>query len=139
CMRGLRRLRLCPADVVIGGEHLFLKAHNRCFPSTPWVYQPHSLLVDEEIKSYCLPPAMQRVTRWLYGSLQRWTLNHANQTVRFTQKACEALLVHYGKSVNPRFVVNPQGMDLPTQAQESRAKGVRLLWVGQLIPRKRID
>src|SRR5213592_3131982 len=32
CARGLVRLQLEPADVVIGGEHLFLKPHRRRFP-----------------------------------------------------------------------------------------------------------
>ena len=61
-----------PADVVIGGEHLFLKEHCRRFPQTPWVYLPHSLLVDQEIRSYNLPPLMRWISTTLYVRLQRW-------------------------------------------------------------------
>ena len=50
CHQGLLELDLPPADVVIAGEHLFLKAHARRFPQTPWVYLAHSLLVDQEIR-----------------------------------------------------------------------------------------
>src|SRR5262249_48960735 len=125
--------------VVIGGEHLFIKAHNQLFPETPWVYQPHSLVVDQEIKSYKLPWVMEKITQWLYSSLQRWALNRAQRTVRFTRQACEALLARYGARISPRFVVNPQGTELPPPPEEIRkGKILRLLWVGQLIPRKRI-
>src|SRR5262249_54499387 len=125
--------------LVIGGEHLFLKAHNRIFPETPWIYQPHSLLVDQEIKSYHLPWLMEKVTQWLYCSVQRWALKRADRTVRFTRQACEALVARYGSKVKPRFVVNPLGVDLPAIREKTgTAQGVRLLWVGQLIPRKRI-
>src|SRR5262249_38517423 len=95
CARRLAALGLPPADLVIGGEHLFLKAHNRIFPETPWIYQPHSLLVDQEIKSYHLPWLMEKVTQWLYCSVQRWALKRADRTVRFTRQACEALVARY--------------------------------------------
>src|SRR5436305_14670271 len=55
--RALDRLPLGPVEVVVGGEHLFLKRHQRRFPQTPWIYLPHSLLVDQEIRSYNYPPS----------------------------------------------------------------------------------
>jgi glycosyltransferase involved in cell wall biosynthesis len=138
--RGLQRLPLPPADVVIGGEHLFLKPHHRRFPETPWVYLPHSLLVDQEIRSYNFPPFMQWVSTALYVRLQRWALNHATRTLRFTEMSCDALLERYGRRVRPRFFVNPQATELPPPEEKPPGDGtLRLLWVGQLIVRKRID
>jgi glycosyltransferase involved in cell wall biosynthesis len=140
CGRGLLAAGLPPADVVIGGEHLFLRAHRRAFPATPWVYQPQSLLVRHEIESYGLPPAMERATLGLYERIQRWALGAAQRTCRFTRAACRALAEYYGDAARPRFVVNPQGIDLPERPSGRPDAGpVRLLWVGQLIPRKRID
>jgi glycosyltransferase involved in cell wall biosynthesis len=138
--RGLARLELPPADIVIGGEHLFLKEHCRRFPQTPWVYLPHSLLVDQEIRSYNLPLLMRWVSATLYVRLQRWALNRADRTLRFTEMSCAALRKRYGRSVRPRFFVNPQATELPPGVEQRPADAtVRLLWVGQLIARKRID
>jgi glycosyltransferase involved in cell wall biosynthesis len=139
CTRSLARLPLPAADVVIGGEHLFLKAHYRKFPQTPWIYLPHSLVVDQEIGSYHMPPLMQWVSTRLYVHLQRWALNHAQRTLRFTDLACDALRQRYGHSIHPRFVVNPMGVELAEVVERPSGGPVRLLWVGQLIPRKRID
>ncbi len=140
CGRSLARSRVAPVDVVIGGEHLFLKAHRRLFPGTPWIYLPHSLVVDQEIRGYGLPPAMELVTTRFYVHLQRWALNHADRTLRFTRQACDSLTARYGRGVDPRYVVNPMGIELPDPPPREPAGGpIRLVWVGQLIPRKRID
>src|SRR5690242_7199600 len=61
CSRSLRRARLSAPDIVIGGEHLFLREHARMFPGVPWIYLPHSLLLHHEIDSYQLSPTV----RWL--------------------------------------------------------------------------
>jgi glycosyltransferase involved in cell wall biosynthesis len=140
CSRRLFELELPPSDLVIAGEHFFLKAHGRMFPRTPWIYLPHSLVVSQEIQSYQYPPIMNWVSHRVYEHLQLWALNHANRTLRFTQQSCDALLAHYGASVRPHFVVNPMGIDLPQNYQcRPPASPVKILWVGQLIPRKRID
>jgi glycosyltransferase involved in cell wall biosynthesis len=140
CGRGLARLPLPEADVVIGGEHLFLRAHRRLFPRTPWLYLPHALVVDQEIRSYGLPGLMHWATTHLYVWLQQWALNHADRTLRFTETACAALRQRYGRSVQPRFAVNPMGVEVPEATPRAPIAGpVRLLWVGQLIARKRID
>jgi glycosyltransferase involved in cell wall biosynthesis len=140
CARALHRLPLLDVDIVIGGEHLFLKPHRRRFPRTPWLYLAHSLLVDQEIRSYQLPPLMNWISTRQYVRLQRWALHHATRTLRFTQMACDAIVKRYGRSVRPRFVVIPQATDLPGTVERTPSEGpVRLLWVGQLIPRKRID
>jgi glycosyltransferase involved in cell wall biosynthesis len=140
CSRGLARLSLPPADVVIGGEHVFLKAHRCLFPRTPWIYLPHSLVVDQEIRSYNLSPLQHWVTSALYVHLQRWALRHADRTLRFTHHAARALETRYGRSVGARYAINPMGIELPDQSPRTAGGGgLRLLWVGQLIPRKRID
>ena len=139
CHRGLLQLDLPPADVVIAGEHLFMKAHARRFPQTPWVYLPHSLLVDQEIASYNLPKFLEVVTHRLYVRLQEWALRHATRTMRFTRLACDALTKRY-PSIQPRYFINPMATEMPPWApRPPAAQPVRLLWVGQLIPRKRIE
>jgi glycosyltransferase involved in cell wall biosynthesis len=138
--RRLRKLDLAPADVVVAGEHLFLKAHWKMFPQTPWIYLPHSLVVAQEIENYRLPAVMHWITLCLYEKLQRWALNHANCTLRYsTQKSCEALVSHYGRAVHPRFVINPVGIDLPQYSIKRCGDPVRLLTVSQLIYRKGLD
>lgn len=138
--RNFAQLHLSRVDVTIGGEHLFLQAHRQRFPDVPWVYLPHSLVVDQEIRGYGLPPLMSSITIQLYSYLQRWAMNHADCTVRFTRRACESLLQRYGRAVNPVFEVNPMGIELPDPIEHRGPRdAVRLLWVGQLIPRKRID
>jgi glycosyltransferase involved in cell wall biosynthesis len=137
--RGLLETNLPEADVVIGGEHLFLKAHAQRFPSTPWIYLPHSMLVDHEIGSYNLPGLLAFVTRSLYVHLQKWALRSAARTMRFTVMACTALTHRY-PTVQPRFFVNPMATEMPPVGSRRRDGGpVRLLWVGRLVPGKRID
>jgi glycosyltransferase involved in cell wall biosynthesis len=139
CHRGLLELDLPPADIVIAGEHLFMKAHARRFPQTPWVYLPHSLLVDHEITSYKLPKLLEIVTQRLYVHLQEWALRHATRTMRFTRLACEVLTKRY-PGIEPRFFINPMATEMPAALpRRGASQPVRLLWVGQLIPRKRID
>ena len=139
CYHRFFELDLPPADVVIAGEHLFLKPHARRFPDTPWVYLAHSLLVDQEIRSYNLSALMYWATRSLYVHLQKWALRRATRTMRFTRVACEALTQRY-PGIRPRFFINPMATEMPPLAtRPPAAPPVRLLWVGQLIPRKRIE
>jgi glycosyltransferase involved in cell wall biosynthesis len=138
--RMLAETRLPDADIMIGGEHLFLKGHQQSFPSMPWMYLPHSLTVSHEIRSYRLPPVMHFVTSRLYKKLQVCALNQADRTLRFTQRGCDALLQHYGRTIHPRFAIIPLGVELPVQeAAINTEKEVRLLSVGRLAYSKRID
>jgi glycosyltransferase involved in cell wall biosynthesis len=140
CRRRLLQAALARPDIVVAAEHFFMTAHARRFPETPLLYLPHSLLVDEEIKSYELPPSAHVVTNYLYVRLQKWGLRHATRTVRFTQQACDAMRARYGAQIRSPFFVNPMGTDIPELGTGSENMGVvRLLWVGQLIARKRID
>lgn len=141
CSRQIAGSSLAPADVVIAGEHLFLKGHAKKFPRTPWIYLAHSLVVDQEIKSYNLSPIAHRVSTWTYTSLQRWAMTNATRTLRFTHQACTALDERYGPSVRARYFVNPMGVELPDLGNRAidANREVRFLWVGQLIARKRID
>jgi glycosyltransferase involved in cell wall biosynthesis len=139
CSSRIVQVPMDPPDVVIAAEHLFLKAHARRFPHTPWLYLPHSLLVDHEIRSYQLPPFLSWVTRSLYVHLQKWALQHATRTMRFTRMACDALAKRY-PDIQPRFFINPMATEMPPSVTRTPDNlPVRLLWVGQLIPRKRID
>ena len=139
CSKAVARLALPPADVVIGGEHLFLKSHARRFPNTPWIYLAHSLLVDQEIRSYNMSRSMDWATRALYVHLQKWALRRATRTMRFTRVACSALTQRYPR-IRPRFFINPMATEMPPLTpRPPAAPPARLLWVGQLIPRKRID
>lgn len=141
CSRELLARPLPPADVVVGGEHLFLKAHRRKFPGTPWIYLPHSMVVAREIAGYGLPRSMHVVANQVYGRLQRWALRHANLTLRFTRRACQVMAEHYGGSLQPRFVVNPIGIDLPenSSVKPPGETELRLLILGRLIPSKGVD
>ena len=140
CTAQLHKIKLASPDLVIGGEHLFLRAHWLRFPRTPWIYLPHSLVVSQEIRSYELPPMLNLVASRVYNKIQRWALNTADRTLRFTDYGCKALSTHYGASIRPRFTVNPMGIDVPSVAEPKPiACPLKILWVGQLIPRKRID
>jgi glycosyltransferase involved in cell wall biosynthesis len=140
CTAQLRKISLASPDLVIGGEHLFLKAHWLRFPRTPWIYLPHSLVVSQEIQSYELPPTLNWAASQVYNGIQRWALNNADRTLRFTNYGCKALSTHYGASIRPRFTVNPMGIDVPSVVEPKPiAYPLKILWVGQLIPRKRID
>ncbi len=140
CRRRLLHATLSRPDVVVAAEHFFMTPHARRFPETPMLYLPHSLLVGEEIKSYNLPTSAHVLTNHLYVRLQKWGLRHATRTVRFTQQACDAMRARYGPLIRSPFFVNPMGTDVPEPGTRSDQTGpVRLLWVGQLIARKRID
>ena len=129
-----------PPDVVVGAEHLFLQGHHRLFPDTPWIYLPHSLVVSQEIRGAGFTTSARLVAGRFYQNLQVWALNHADRTLRFTRSACETLRKQYGSSIQPRFAVNPMGIDIPYDHPRRPGSGpVRLLWVGQLIPWKRIN
>jgi glycosyltransferase involved in cell wall biosynthesis len=138
--RELKRLDMGPADVAIGGEHLFLRAYRWRFPQTPLIYVPHAPVAAKEINRYDLPPTMAWITSVLYGRMQRWALNDADRTLRFTHLGCDILKFYYGDSIRPRFVVNPVGFELPSLRRKERVGDeVRLLSVGRLVPWKRID
>jgi glycosyltransferase involved in cell wall biosynthesis len=140
CSRQLRHKSLSRPDIVIGGEHLLLRPHAAMFAKTPMIYHPHSFTVDQEIEGYGLPRGMKYVTRSVYRRAQRWALNHADRTMRFTKTACDALQQAYGVSVHPRFVINPMGIELPdeTPCGASRDGHTTLLCLGTLIPRKNV-
>src|SRR5947207_8899 len=82
---------------------------------------------------YHLATLMRWISTALYVHLQRRALNRADRTLRFTEMSCDALLRRYGRSVRPRFFVNPQATELPPPpGARPHADVVRLLWVGQL-------
>ena len=138
--REFMNLNIPPADVVICGEHLFLRPHFYRFPQVPFIYLPHAPVAPTEIRQYDLPPFMSWITCHFYSYLQRWGLNHSDRTLRFTRVGCEMLEAYYGERISPRFIVNPVGFDPPQVLSKiSTEKEVRLLSVGRLVPWKRID
>jgi glycosyltransferase involved in cell wall biosynthesis len=138
--REFMRLDIPPANIVIGGEHLFLRAYHRRFPQTPLIYVPHAPVAPQEIQHYGMPPSMCWITKQLYSYLQQWALIHADRTLRFTHVACQMLTAYYGSSISARFVVNPVGFDLPElSGVKSVKQEIRFLSVGRLLPWKRID
>lgn len=140
CRKHFWNLSLGPADVVVAGEHFFAREHAIRFPETPWIYLPHSMVVDQEILGYRLPKGMHWATTQLYGRLQRWSLRHATRILRFSRQACQVLVDHYGVTDRSRFVVNPMGVTIPDRVPDRIVSSrVRLLFVGQCIPRKRLD
>jgi glycosyltransferase involved in cell wall biosynthesis len=139
---GLAAASLSRPDVVIGGEHLFLRTHQRRFATVPWIYFPHSFTVDNEIDGYQLAPGDRQITLAVYRHIQRWALRSASCTVRFTRLGVEALKARYRVAVHARYVVNPVGIEIPGGASERQPFGdrpVRLLSMGGLIYRKGLD
>lgn len=140
CARALRAANLAPPDMVIGGEHLFLKAHFHRFPRTPWIYLPHALSVSEEIRHCHFPPVLHSTSLLLYRHLQRWALQRSSCTMRFTVSASEFLDRAYGSRFGSRFVVNPMGVDIPQMHSRPGGSAVpRLLAVGRLTHVKGFD
>lgn len=138
CTRLIRSAPLEAPDITIGGEHLFLKAHARRFPGRPWLYLPHSLLIEHEIRGSDLNPVTERLMLALYSRLQAWALDHASRTARFTRYGCDVLQDSYGRAPAAAFWVNPIGVDIPGVASPAREPDTcRLLLVGSLNDRKR--
>ncbi len=134
--REFHRLPLDAPDLMIGPEHLLLRAHARRFPDVPWIYLPHSVTTDDEILRYGLPPRMERRTLDHYRQVQKWALDAATRTGRLTHRGCGILQKTY-PDARPTFFVNPAGVDAPAMSHPVGTRGdVRLLSVGALYPRK---
>ena len=140
CRRRLRAMKLDQPDVVIAGEHLFLPDHPKLFPTVPWVYLPHSLVLSHEIGGYGMPRRIRERMLRIYRRIQQWALEHADRTLRFTKYGCKVLTDDYGGAIQPRYEVNPFGVHLPNSVTSCENKPVpNVLAVGSLIPGKRID
>ena len=130
-------------DIVIATEHLFLKAHAKRFPRTPWLYLAHSLVIAHEIDSYGMTGLQHRLTRNFYIKQQLWALRHSSTIVRFNQSATNALQSFYGAdTLQAPILINPTGIDIPDIAIEKRRfdadSPLRLLFVGRLVASKNL-
>lgn len=130
-------------DIVIGTEHLFLKAHAKRFPRTPWLYLAHSLVIAHEIDSYGMSGLRHRLTRNFYIKQQMWALRNSSTIVRFNQSATDALQQFYGAdALQAPILINPTGIDVPeTIVSENPGKAgdpLRLLFLGRLVASKNL-
>lgn len=138
--RELRSLPLNSPDVAIVGDALLAKAYRSAFPHVPLVYVPHSLVAPIEIRSYGYQSRWQeRTEAWLYERHERWLLNEAAATIRFTETACDTMRSHYGDRIQPRFRVFPPATDLPSLRPKPAGRStVGLLFVGRLVESKNV-
>jgi glycosyltransferase involved in cell wall biosynthesis len=130
-------------DIVIGTEHLFLKAHAKRFPRTPWLYLAHSLVIAHEIDSYGMTGLQHRLTQHFYIKQQMWALRNSSTIVRFNQSATNALQQFYGaEALQAPILINPTGIDAPeTTLKDSSVETdgpLRLLFVGRLVASKNL-
>lgn len=141
--RDLSAAPLDEPDIVIGTEHLFLKAHAKRFPRTPWLYLAHSLVIAHEIDSYGMNGLQHRLTRNFYIKQQMWALRHSSTIVRFNQSTTNALRDYYGtEALRAPILINPTGIDASKETFSARLMNdgspLRLLFVGRLVASKNL-
>ncbi len=129
------RARLDAPDICISAEHFFAAGHYYKFPKVPWVYLPHSRLIEEFVPTQYMGLA-RRLARPTAIMLQRWALRHATTTMRFHEASRKVMVDRYRLRPDHPFFINPQGVALPAaDAMERRARPpqtLRLLTVSAL-------
>lgn len=134
-------------ELIIGSSQQMIWAHRKAIKRTPFIYLPHSLVASQEIPTYSDASFVQRnLTCRVFDEIERWALNHADRTVRFTHAGCEALAMHYGSRISPRFEVIPPPVDLlddltvglSDRTNKADCSEVNLLSVGRLVGSKNI-
>jgi glycosyltransferase involved in cell wall biosynthesis len=143
CTRAIGRLPLGQADLAIGLEHMMLRPHARKYPRTPWVYVPLSWIAPVEIESYALRGSAAFFAKRKFHAVQRWSLQRANFTMRFTSKSCDALTAYYDGVLKtpPRYVINDMPIELPAMSvrRVASAPTIRFLTVGRVTDTKNIN
>ncbi|MBI1180270.1 MAG: glycosyltransferase [Alphaproteobacteria bacterium] len=126
-------------DVVIASEHDFLRAHARRFPGVPWVYLPHCRSLPEEIGERPAGRFGARVALRSARWLQRWAVEHAATTVRFSRDSVEGMIDRLDLKDASRFtVIRPATWMHPAAMPPPEGGPLRMLVVGPLRTAKRV-
>jgi glycosyltransferase involved in cell wall biosynthesis len=139
CTLKIRRAPLLRPDVCVAAEHFFVLGHATRFRDVPWIYLPHSRILEEDI-SYRYEGIARAIAvasgRWL----QKWALAHATTTLRFHETSRKAMMESFGLSDAHPFFVNPPGVQPPPEelvpTRHNTPRPLRLLSVGALTRRK---
>lgn len=136
------RARLDKPDLCIAAEHYFVWGHALKFRDVPWIYLPHSRILEEDL-SYRSMGLERRIATAFGRRLQAWALGHATTTLRFHQASRDALARSFGLGKEHSFFINPPGIDLPPEDLAGRLRGIegpiRFLTVGALTKRKNLS
>jgi glycosyltransferase involved in cell wall biosynthesis len=101
---------------------------------------PHSILVEEEIKTYKMDSIQKKIGIELYVRIQKWALKKADWVMRFTDRGGKVLQENYKINIENRLIINPVGIDVPAVSKKIDEKDakIRMLLVGRLIESKNI-
>lgn len=138
--RLLKQLNLTTPDAVFGSAQPMVWSYCKLYPKRPLVYLPHSLVAPIELLSYGYANKLQRkIAVATYHYLEKWCLQKARSTVRFSKTACNAFRAHYGDRVCRNLTIIPMPINIPSKAlPAARGKELRLLSVGRLIKSKNL-
>jgi len=136
--QAIKRIEVNSPDVIVSSMPLSSKDLLNRFPGTPLVYLPHSRLAPVEASDIAADSRIQRsVARRLYHRCEKWSLNHAATTVRFTNGNARELRSFYGLSSKANFSIVPAPVEHVGPAKIRPAKSpVKLVSVGRLVESK---
>ncbi len=136
------RMDLPECDLVIGAEHLMLKAHHKLFPETDWVYLPHSLTMPLEVEYRAVGRTSKLIDRLVYKHIQSWALKSAHSIMRFSRFGVRALKEIYPEARTAKFITNPTGVRLDmkpdSNIRQRDNNELHFLVVGGLSVRKNV-
>lgn len=139
CDKVVRAVSSLDCEFAIALEHMLIRPVLRRYPGLPWFYVPLSLIAPVEIDSYRLPGIAATIARRHFAGVQKWALNHATATMRFTKLSCDLLTRFYGFTTPPRYVVNQMPVSIPPEHARVRTEQVRFLTVGRITESKNVQ